>query len=62
MLGLRTSGDAYEELLFKGEKLSNLRRRLEEMRAAGIDKDPRLILSLRDNGADWFNFGNGDLW
>ena len=38
MLGLRTSGDAWREFLYKGEPLQTIRERLEELEAAGLDK------------------------
>ena len=62
VLGLRTSGDAYEEFLYKGEKLSIVRRRLEELREAGLSNDQALLLRLRDTGAGAFNFGRSKYW
>jgi len=60
VLGLRTSGDAYREFLYKGEPLCNIVRRLEELRAAGLDKDQGLLLRLRDNGIEGNNSYNGN--
>ena len=53
VLGLRTSGDAYKEFLYKGEPIGLIVRRLKELREAKLDKDQGLLLSLRDSG--WQN-------
>ena len=64
VLGLRTSGDAYEEFLYRGEKLSAVVRRLGELRKAGLDRDQGLLLRLRDNGLDqqFDPYGGAEAW
>ncbi len=50
------------KFLYKGEKLSVVRRRLEELREAGLSNDQALLLRLRDTGAGAFNFGRSRYW
>ena len=59
VLGLRTSGDAYREFCYRGEPLEKIVNRLEELRTAGLDFDQGLLLRLRDNGAENYNYAGG---